>query len=194
MQSSIYCQHLLSPLSKQIHCFDLKSYINLALSPQFKEIKMIHLERSLEIEASPDDVWAVLGNFMHADEFGPELESIDALTKGEDRVGSKRRSNFTNGGSLVEEILEWEPKRRYHRIQLSEMSSMPLVDAYSRMYVEPTDNGRSMVTWDFDFRMKYGPFGWLMGQTMMKMMMGKVVDGNLNGLADKVRSNGKTSA
>jgi hypothetical protein len=189
MQRSIYSQRLLFRLSKQINCFDKKSTINLALSPQFKEIKMIHLERTLEIDALPDDVWAVLGNFMHADEFGPELASIDALTKGKDRAGSKRRSNFTNGGSLVEEILEWEPQRRYHRIQLSEMSSMPIDDAYSRMYVEPTESGRSMVTWDFDFHMKYGPFGWLLGQTMMKMMMGKVIDGNLKGLAEKVKSN-----
>jgi len=153
---------------------------------------MIHLERNLEIDASPDDVWAVLGNFMHADEFGPELESIDALMKGEIREGSKRRSNFTNGSSMVEEIIEWEPKRRYHRLQLSDMS-MPLEDAYSRMYVEPTGKGQTKVTWDFDFRMKYGPFGWLMGQTMMKMMMGKVIDANLTGLSDTVRSNGKTS-
>jgi carbon monoxide dehydrogenase subunit G len=150
---------------------------------------MIHLERTLEIDAPPDDVWALLGNFMHADEFGPELESIDALTDGADRAGSKRRSNFTNGTSLVEEILEWEPERRYHRIQLSEMSSMPLDDAYSRMYVEPTDNGLSMVTWDFDFRVKYGPFGWLLGQTMMKMMMSKVIDANLEGLSEKVKAN-----
>ena len=30
-----------------------------------------------------------------------------------------------------------------------------------------------------------------MGQTMMKMMMGKIIDGNLKGLADKVRLNRK---
>jgi hypothetical protein len=46
-----------------------------------------------------------------------------------------------------------------------------------------------MVIWDMDYRVKFGPFGWLLGQTMMKMMMGKILDGNLKGLADKVRSN-----
>ena len=63
---------------------------------------------------------------------------------------------------------------------------MPLHEAYSTMSVEPTDNGRSMVTWDMDYRVKFGPFGWLLGQTMMKMMMGKILDGNLKGLSDKV--------
>jgi carbon monoxide dehydrogenase subunit G len=151
---------------------------------------MIHYERTLEIDAMPDAVWAVLGNFMHIDEFAPEIVSVDALTDGKDGIGSKRRNNFKNGTSLVEEVTEWEPKRRY-RVQLSEMSSMPLHESYSAMSVEPTDNGRSMVTWDMDYRVKFGPLGWLLGQTVMKMMMGKILDGNLKGLADKV--SGKVS-
>ena len=43
--------------------------------------------------------------------------------------------------------------------------------------------------WGMDYRVKYGPVGWLLGQSMMKMMMGKILDGNLKGLADKVKSN-----
>ena len=42
--------------------------------------------------------------------------------------------------------------------------------------------------WTMDYRVKYGPFGWLLGQTMMKMMMGKILDGNLKGLANRVAS------
>ena len=38
------------------------------------------------------------------------------------------------------------------------------------------------MTWSMDYRVKYGPLGWLLGQTMM----GKVLDGNLKGLADNV--------
>ena len=163
-------------------------YVNSVLSPQFKESKMIRYERTLEIDATSDEVWAVLGRFMHIDEFAPEIVSVDALTDGKDGIGSKRRNNFKNGTSLVEEVTEWEPKRRY-RVSSSEMSSMPLHEAYSAISVEPTDNGRSMVTWDFDYRVKFGPFGWLLGMTMMKVMMGRIVDGNLKGLADKVQSN-----
>jgi len=46
--------------------------------------------------------------------------------------------------------------------------------------------GRSKVTWTFDCRVKYVPLGWLIGQTLMKMMMGKIIDGNLKGLAGRV--------
>ena len=49
------------------------------------------------------------------------------------------------------------------------MEPIPLHEAYSAMSVEPTDNGRSMVIMDMDFRVKYGPFGWIMGQTILEV-------------------------
>ena len=149
---------------------------------------MIHFERTLDIDATPDAVWAVAGRFMHIDEFAPLVKSVEALTEGEDGLGSKRRCIFADGGSVVEEVTEWDANRGY-RVRLSEMSAMPLHEAHAALAVEPLSNGRSRVTWGFDYRVKFGPFGWVLGQTLMKMMMGKVLDGNLKGLADKVRSN-----
>jgi len=149
---------------------------------------MIHFERTLDIDASPEAVWAVLGRFMHVDEFAPLVKSVDALTDGEDRVGSKRRCHFENSNSVVEEVTKWEANRRF-RVQLSEMESMPLHEAHAEVAVEPVDNGRTKVTWGMDYHVKYGPLGWVLGQTMMKMMMGKILDGNLEGLASSVHQN-----
>ncbi len=163
--------------------------INPAIMSQRKDLKMIHFERTLEIDAMPDDVWAILGNFRQVDEFAPEIVSVDALTDGADGVGSKRRNHFKNGTSLVEEIIEWEPAKRRFRLQMLDMDSMPLHEGCSAMSVEPRANGGSKVVWNMDFRVKYGPLGWILGQTMMKMMMGKIIDGNLQGLANKVGSN-----
>ncbi|MBT3787816.1 MAG: hypothetical protein HOC33_04810 [Alphaproteobacteria bacterium] len=56
------------------------------------------------------------------------------------------------------------------------------------MEVEPLAGGRSRTKQTMDFRMKYGPFGWLLGQTMMKMVMGKTMLSNLQGLADNLSS------
>ena len=149
---------------------------------------MIHHERTLDVESTPETVWAVIGRFMHIDEFAPMVKSVDALTDGEDGVGSKRRCNFDNGTSIVEEVIDWKPNSSY-RVRLSDMEPMPLHEALAELSVAPLNNGRSKVTWSMDYRVKYGPFGWLLGQTMMRRMMGKVLDDNLKGLADKVRSN-----
>jgi len=148
---------------------------------------MMHFERTLDVDATPDALWEVMGRYMHIDEFAPLVKSVDALTEGEDGPGSKRRCHFDDGTSLVEEVTRWEDGRGY-RVELSQMDAMPLHEAYAEISIEPLGSERARVTWGMDYRVKYGPFGWILGQTMMKMMMGKILDGNLNGLADKVQS------
>ncbi len=154
---------------------------------------MIHHQRILVIDSSPNAVWDVLGRFMHIDEFAPLVKSVDALTAGEDQVGSKRRCHFDDGSSLVEEVTEWEANSRY-RVRLSEIDSTPLKEAYAELSIKPHGSGQTHVEWSMDYRVKYGPLGWLLGQTMMKMMMGKILDGNLKGLAEKVRANQTAAA
>ncbi|WP_377189256.1 SRPBCC family protein [Ruegeria meonggei] len=146
---------------------------------------MIHHERNLTIDAAPESVWAVLSQYMHIDAFAPQITSVDALTDGEVGKGSKRRNHFANGTSVVEEVTAWKPGSGY-TVKLSEMAAMPLHEACSEIRITPI-GGKSKVTWTFDYRVKYGPIGWLVGQTMMKMMMGKIIVANLQGLSEKVR-------
>ncbi|WP_170427120.1 SRPBCC family protein [Ruegeria arenilitoris] len=148
---------------------------------------MIHHERSLSIDAQPYAVWAILSRFMHIDDFAPHVTSVDALTKGEIGVGSKRRCHFANGTSLVEEVTEWHINKGY-RVRLSEMAAMPLTEAHAAITIEPLAGGRSRVIWSMDYQMKYGPLGWLIGQTLVKAMISRVLDGNLQALADKAQA------
>lgn len=148
---------------------------------------MIHFQRSRTIDASPQAIWAVLGRYMHVDEFAPLITSVDALTTGDDGLGSKRRNHFENGTSVVEEVTAWTPNQGF-TVKLSEMAAMPLNEAHSEVSIERNGEG-SIVNWSFDYRVKFGPLGWLMGQSLMKLMMGKIIDGNLKGLAEKVSSN-----
>ncbi len=145
----------------------------------------MYLERKLTIDATPDAVWAVLGQFMHIDRFAPQIVSVEALSAGADGLGSKRRNHFANATSVVEEVTAWKPGQGYS-VELSEMDKMPLHRARADIEITPVA-GRSSVTWSFDFRVKFGPLGWLLGQTMMKMMMGKIIDANLAGLAETIR-------
>ena len=148
---------------------------------------MIHYQRALVIEASPEQVWTVIARFMHIDEFAPLVKAVDALTDGDTGIGSRRRCHFEDGNSLVEEVTAWQENRGY-RVRLSDTDPMPLKEAYAELSIAPQGAGRTKVSWSMDYRVKYGPLGWLLGQTMMKMMMGKVLDGNLKGLADQAAS------
>ena len=153
---------------------------------------MIHIERSLVIDASPDAVWEVFGRYMHIDAFAPAVTSVDALTSGPGGLGARRRCHFDNGGSVVEEVTDWRPAQGY-RVRLSEMGTMPMREATAEIKLQPLGPNRTQVFWSMECRMKYGPLGWLMGQTLMKGMMGKVLLANLDGLADYLRA-GRSAA
>jgi len=137
------------------------------------------------IDADSAEVWAVLGRFMHINEFAPEIASVEALTTGADKVGSRRRCVFKNGGDIVEEVTDWQEGRGY-RVRLSETDPMPLKEGFADIRLEPASAGKTRVTWGMDFNLKYGPIGWLMGQLMMKPMMGKILNANLKGLEQRV--------
>lgn len=147
---------------------------------------MIHHEKSLEIDATPEAVWGEISRYMNIDEFAPFVTKVDALTEGENGVGSIRRNHFDNGSSMVEEVIKWDVNRGY-RVVSSEFEPMPLKEAFAELAITPSGQGKAKVTWGMDYTVKYGPLGWILGQTMMKMMMGKVLSANLDALADKVR-------
>lgn len=154
---------------------------------------MIHHQRSLDIPATSDAIWAVISRYMHIDEFAPLVTSVDALTTGDNGIGSKRRCHFDNGTSVVEQVTAWKPNHSY-RVRLMEMEAMPLHHAEAELSLTPMLNGHTRVTWSMDYRVKFGPLGWLLGQTMMKLMMGKILDGNLKGLAERVGDKGAGEA
>lgn len=154
---------------------------------------MIHIQKHHTINATPEAVWQVLGDYMKVDEFCPLVVSVDALTEGKDGVGSKRRNNFTNGTSIVEEVTAWDEGRSM-RVLMLEMGSIPMKEAFAEISIEPLSGGRTKVSWGIRFRAKYRPFGWLMGQTMMRIALGKVIMGNLEGLAEKAVLNQTASA
>lgn len=87
---------------------------------------------------------------------------------------------------MVEEVTEWSEGRSY-RVRATDRGAMPLHDMQAGIAVTAAGEG-SRVAWSVDYRVKYGPLGWLVGQTLMKGMMREVLDGNLRGLAAKVQA------
>lgn len=149
---------------------------------------MVKCARSIELDATPEDVWAVIGRYMHADEYSPLVVSVEALTTGEDGVGAKRRNFFENGTSITEEVIEWTPSRG-QRIICSEFGPIPLLRLVAQIDIIPGHSNKTVLNWSLDFTVKYGPVGWLIGQVLMKRAFGNVVAGNLEAVADCIARN-----
>jgi len=152
--------------------------------PSKREAVLITTERSIDVDASADRVWAVLGRFMHIDEFHPWVSKVEVLSKETAGVGACRRCHFKDGSSLVEKVVEWQ-EGRFYRVELSE-SALPFNEAVTRFGVEPLGPARSRVTLRMRYQVKYGPIGWLMGKTVMERRMGDLFLAVLRGLQERV--------
>jgi len=149
---------------------------------------MIYRSKYLELDASLQEIWDVIGRYMFIDEFAPFVKSTDALTSGEDGVGSKRRNNFENGTTMVEEVIIWAPDRQL-RVKASEFGTLPFRAVVADISIQPISNARSKVKWSLEYLPNRGAVGWLMGHTVMKISMGTFLAANLKGLRKKVLSN-----
>jgi carbon monoxide dehydrogenase subunit G len=145
---------------------------------------MLEIERTLDIDATPEKAWAVLGRFMHIDQFHPRISKVDVLSEAQTGTGARRRCHFKDGSSVVEEVIDWQEGRSY-RAQLSGFS-MPLNTAIARLAVEPLGEGRARLSMGMQYEVKYGPIGWVLGKTMMANMMGKLFMVVLKGLEERV--------
>jgi hypothetical protein len=146
---------------------------------------MITAQRTLDIEASQAQVWAVLGRFMHIDEFHPRVTRVEAMSEAPVGVGATRRCHFKDGTSAVERVVDWQEGASY-RVQLSEYA-MPLNQLFMSLSVAATTPTSSRVTMELRYQVKYGPLGWLLGTTMMASMMGKMMLMVLGGLSERVQ-------
>lgn len=153
---------------------------------------MITKARTIEVDATPPQVWAVLGRFMHIEEFHPRVTTVDALSETKTGVGAIRRCHFKDGSSAVEKVIGWKEGASYE-VALSEFT-LPLKQLFATFSVEPVTPDRSRLVMQLRYQVKFGPIGWLMGQTMMASMMGKMMLMVLGGLKNRVTAQQHPSA
>jgi len=139
------------------------------------------ISRSIQVTASPEDTWRVVRDFGGVHRWHAKVESSPLLSSNNEGLGAKRRCEFYDKSSVVEEIISYDEGDRFLEVSLSEFS-MPLTQATATMKVDPAEGGGAEVTLSMNFGVKYGPIGWVMDRAMMRPMMGKMFGQVLDGL------------
>lgn len=112
-------------------------------------------------------VWNALddvGNVYRIHPMVESSESINDVTTGE---GAKRQSTLYDGGALLEEIVESDPKHR-QVVNVIDAGPFPLKEAVATFDLEPIGENSTEVTMTMSFVPKFGPAGWLLAKLMMK--------------------------
>jgi carbon monoxide dehydrogenase subunit G len=98
---------------------------------------------TIDIDATPERVWEVLGDISSVDRWIPGVTSVAV-------EGMSRVCGFEDGHSQNEQILDYSPETRSYRY-LIEGAPLPVADNTGTFRVEAAD-GRARVVWESSFR------------------------------------------
>jgi len=140
-----------------------------------------HIENTLKVNVPAEKVWQVLEDYSGIEKFAMTIKSSTSVNDISTGLGAKRKCTFNDGSSLVEEITDYQAGQGYS-MNISE-HSMPLKSMQAAMKVTAIDENNSEIYMSADFVVKGGPFGWLMGQLLMRPIMKGIFKKVMTGLA-----------
>jgi uncharacterized membrane protein len=124
---------------------------------------MTVVRTAVEVDASPENVWAVVTDPANLPHWDRHIESVEAVPK----AGLSPGATYVVVVRLIRvrarvkaEVLEWSPPS-HARIRLS-----GAVDAIVDTAVEPLPNGRSLLRHEVDYRFRGGAFGRLAARSL----------------------------
>ena len=106
----------------------------------------------ITVNASPDAVWKVVGDFAGIANWHPAVEKSEA-TKGNE-VGSVRTLAIKGGGKMVEEIEGYDAENKVIKIRALDGGAVPATNFSMMMAVAPEGSG-AKVTWRGAFYRAY---------------------------------------
>lgn len=109
---------------------------------------------TVEINASPDKVWAVIGNFQDLN-WHPAVEKTEG--EGGNGEGAKRTLTLQGGGQIFESLLSYDADARKMKYEITkvDVKVLPVNNYSSFLIVEDAGDGKSNVIWKGAFYRGY---------------------------------------
>lgn len=135
---------------------------------------------TIQINAKPDTVWAVLADVGNIADWSPGLVGSSA-TNAKLGKGATRHCVISETQSLDEEVVRYDPPRAItFRIT---QSTMPFESADIRFTLD-ADGDATIVKVSPLYALKFGVFGRILDRLMVKRVYSKGMKGLLSGLKD----------
>lgn len=135
---------------------------------------MTIIRHEVEAHCAPGNVWALLADLEAVQHYNPGVRT--ARIQGEQRsgVGASRVCELRPKGRVVERVTHWEDGRALG-LEVAE-SDWPIHFMRWVTRVEPRE-GRTRITQELEYRVKFGPLGWLLDRLAMEPKLRSTLDG-----------------
>jgi hypothetical protein len=144
---------------------------------------MTVLENSIQIQASPEAVWRVLGALATLEQYDPGVRKSQMLDGPSEGVGAARRCDLAPGGWFAERVTDWRPNDAL-AFELYECT-LP-VKRLKHRYTLTAHDGGTLVTQTMEYELKFGLVGSLMDSLMVRRKWNDGIRGFFAGLKKRV--------
>lgn len=119
----------------------------------FAAAPVLHVSKSVEVDASASAVWDKAKNFDGLNTWHPAVESDKIVEGGNNKVGAVRVLTLKGGGTIKEKLLAYDANAHSFKYAILE-GVLPVSDYTSTLKVESLGKDKSKVTWSGDFKRK----------------------------------------
>jgi hypothetical protein len=134
---------------------------------------------------APERVWSVLADLAAVQQYNPGVRHASVVGSQRTGVGARRACDLAPAGRVVERVTLWEDGRALG-LEVAE-SDWPIHFMRWVTRLEPHERG-TRITQSLEYRVKYGPIGWLLDRLVMKRKLTKTLDAVFASLVRHVES------
>jgi uncharacterized membrane protein len=137
------------------------------------------IHNSIDIDATPEQVWAVLADLDGLATFDPFVETSTLLGDKREGLGAQRKCTVKPKNWFDEEITVWEPHRR---LQFS------IIDCLTHTYTLEPSASRTHVAQVMRYEMKLGLVGQALNRLIIRRKSDQQIKGFFAGLKARVEA------
>lgn len=141
---------------------------------------MTTIHHEVHAKCSPARVWAVLADLEAVGHYNPGVRAVAIRGTQRSGVGAMRACELAPQGRVVERVTHWEEGRAVG-LEVAE-SDWPIHFMRWVTRLEPDGEG-TRIAQELEYRVKFGPLGWVLDRLVMKRKLTATLDGVFAALA-----------
>lgn len=134
---------------------------------------MTIIQHEIHAKCPPERVWALLADLEAVRLYNPVVRRAAVEGALHEGVGARRSCELDPKGRVVERVTHWEEGRAVG-LELEE-HNWPVAFMRWVTRIEPHGGG-TRITQSLEYKVKFGPFGWLFDQMVMKRKLTATMD------------------